>query len=133
MMEPSIWRLVNVNEILLLDGPTMLTLQSHSQAIRKFIMTGRIITDRLPFEITGILKLCSNLTHLNLSGCLIVEDLRFLTYLGQLVKVELRNIPFVKSFQFKLYIPKVKTVTWLDLSDNEQIDNQDLIKSLESL
>ena len=39
----------------------------------------------------------------------------------------------MKSFQFKLYIPNVKTVTWLDLSDNEQIDKQDLIKSLEIL
>ena len=45
MMEPPIWRVVNVNEILLLDEPTLVTLQSHSQAIRKFIMTGHIITD----------------------------------------------------------------------------------------
>ena len=54
-------------------------------------------------------------------------------YLNQLVKLELRNIPFVKSFQFKLYIAKLETVTWLDISDNAQIDKSDLLKSLEDL
>ena len=133
MMDPSIWRVVNVDEILLLDGPSLTSIQSHSQDIQKFTMTSCIITDRLPFKVTGVLKFCSNLTHLNLSGCLIVEDLRFLTYLNQLVKLELRNIPFVKSFQFKLYIAKLETVTWLDISDNAQIDKSDLLKSLEDL